>query len=102
MEKHLTGFTNIQKLDPEIFVDLKYATTDNFTGQIIYDFTTAIARTGTAISWLKLVNLSKQKGTALKFGMPTVQSQPKSVSLKSTLTQISWQNLIQISVIKKV
>ena len=99
MEKHLTGFTNIQKLDPEIFVDLKYATTDNFTGQIIYDFTTAIARTGTAH---KLVNLSKQKGTALKFGMPTVQSQPKGVSLKSTLTQISWQNLIQISVIKKV
>ena len=100
MEKHLTGFTNIQKLDPEIFVDLKYAT-------ILLDKSSMISlRRSLAleqpISWLKLVNLSKQKGTALKFGMPTVQSQPKSVSLKSTLTQISWQNLIQISVIKKV
>ena len=54
------------------------------------------------ISWLKLVNLSRQKGIALKSGTPTVQFQPKSVSLRSTLTQISWQNLIQISVIKKV
>lgn len=43
-----TGFTNIQKLDPSIIVDLRYATTNNFTKQVIYDFTTAIARTGTA------------------------------------------------------
>lgn len=48
MEKELTGFTNIQKLDPEIIVDLKYATPDNFTGKVVYDFQTAIARTGTA------------------------------------------------------
>lgn len=43
-----TGFMNIQDADPDIIVDLKYATTDNFTGKVIYDFTTAIARTGTA------------------------------------------------------
>ena len=40
MDKKLTGFTNIQKLDPDIIVDLKYATEDNFTGKVIYDFTT--------------------------------------------------------------
>jgi D-alanyl-D-alanine dipeptidase len=43
-----TGFTNIQALDSSIIVDLRYATTNNFTNKIIYDFTTAIARTGTA------------------------------------------------------
>ncbi len=41
------GFLNVQSLDPEIFVDLRYATENNFTGKKIYDFTTAIARTGT-------------------------------------------------------
>jgi len=30
------GFVDIQKLDPTILVDLKYATDDNFTGQVIY------------------------------------------------------------------
>ncbi|WEV39708.1 M15 family metallopeptidase [Lactobacillus sp. ESL0684] len=42
------GFLNIQKVDSNIIVDLKYATPDNFTGHKIYDFTTAIARAGTA------------------------------------------------------
>ncbi|WP_334329397.1 M15 family metallopeptidase [Companilactobacillus sp. HBUAS59699] len=48
MPQQKTGFTNIQMLDPSIIVDLRYATTNNFTGKVIYDFTTAIARTGTA------------------------------------------------------
>ncbi|KRM74979.1 M15 family metallopeptidase [Secundilactobacillus collinoides] len=42
------GFSNLQAIDDSIIVDLKYATTDNFTGQVIYDFQTAVARTGTA------------------------------------------------------
>ncbi|WP_409021478.1 M15 family metallopeptidase [Dellaglioa sp. P0083] len=42
------GFTNIKDIDSNIIVDLRYATKDNFTNQIIYDFSTAIARTGTA------------------------------------------------------
>lgn len=101
MEKHLTGFTNIQKLDPEILVDLKYATPDNFTGQVIYDFTTAIARTGTAHKLAKASELVKAQGYRLKVWVLTAPSQPKSDSLKSTLTPILWLNLIQISVIKK-
>ncbi|AVK61969.1 D-alanyl-D-alanine dipeptidase [Lactobacillus sp. CBA3605] len=48
MSPELTGFTNLQKLDPNIVVDLRYATPNNFTHQVIYDFTTAITRTGTA------------------------------------------------------
>ena len=43
-----TGFCNVLSLDPTLLVDLRYATPHNFTGQVIYDFTTAIARVGTA------------------------------------------------------
>ena len=32
-----TGFTNVQALDPGILVDLRYATTNNFTHQVVYD-----------------------------------------------------------------
>ncbi|MEI3155842.1 MAG: hypothetical protein V8S95_12665 [Odoribacter sp.] len=30
------GLVNIQDINPNIQVDLKYATTDNFTGKIVY------------------------------------------------------------------
>lgn len=66
MDKRLTGFTNIQKLDPDIIVDLKYATEDNFTGKVIYDFTTAIARTGTAYKLAKASAIVKKQGYRLK------------------------------------
>lgn len=54
MDAELTGFTNVQKLDPDIIVDLRYATTNNFTGKVVYDFSTAIARTGTALSLIHI------------------------------------------------
>lgn len=66
MDQALTGFTNIQHLDPEIIVDLRYATTNNFTHQVIYDFTTAIVRTGTAHKLAKASALVKQQGYRLK------------------------------------
>lgn len=66
MDKRLTGFTNIQKLDPDIIVDLKYATEDNFTGKVIYDFTTAIVRTGTAYKLAKASTIVKKQGYRLK------------------------------------
>ena len=55
-------FIDIQQLDPEIYVDLKYATKDNFTKQIIYDFTTAIARTQTAEKLAVASELVKKSG----------------------------------------
>lgn len=61
-----TGFTNIQALDPTILVDLRYATTDNFTHQVVYDFTTAIARTGTAEKLAAANALLKPQGYRLK------------------------------------
>lgn len=61
-----TGFTNIQKLDPEILVELRYATPNNFTHQVIYDFTTAIVRTGTAHKLAHASKLVKAQGFRLK------------------------------------
>ncbi|EQM55089.1 D-alanyl-D-alanine dipeptidase [Lactiplantibacillus plantarum EGD-AQ4] len=66
MEQALTGFTNVQRLDPDILVDLRYATTDNFTHQVIYDFTTAIVRTGTAQKLAQASAIVKQEGYRLK------------------------------------
>ncbi|QMU08419.1 M15 family metallopeptidase [Levilactobacillus suantsaii] len=61
-----TGFSNIQALDPTILVDLRYATTNNFTGQVIYDFTTAIARTGTAEKLARASASLRDQGYRLK------------------------------------
>lgn len=59
-------FINLQKIDPSIIVDLKYATPDNFTGQTIYDFTTAIARVGTAQKLGIAAQLFKAQGYRIK------------------------------------
>ena len=59
-------FINVQSLDPEIFVDLKYATIDNFTGQIIYDFTNAIARSQTAKKLAVASSIVKKADLRLK------------------------------------
>ncbi|QOP53439.1 M15 family metallopeptidase [Levilactobacillus brevis] len=61
-----TGFTNVQALDPGILVDLRYATTNNFTHQVVYDFTTTIARTGTAKKLAAASAALRQQGYRLK------------------------------------
>ena len=66
MQPELTGFTNVQALDPDIIVDLRYATTNNFTKQVVYDFTTAITRTGTAQKLARASALVKAQGFRLK------------------------------------
>ncbi|VDG24349.1 M15 family metallopeptidase [Lactiplantibacillus mudanjiangensis] len=66
LPKDLTGFTNVQTLDPMILVDLRYATTNNFTHQVIYDFTTAIVRTGTAQKLAQASALVQAQGYRLK------------------------------------
>jgi len=66
MSKINDGFTNVQALDASIIVDLRYATTNNFTGQIIYDFTTAIARTKTAQKLAKANRTLRNQGYRIK------------------------------------
>lgn len=49
---------------PGIFIDLKYATTDNFTGQVIYDSDEAYLRYGTVKKLLCAQNELSGRGLA--------------------------------------
>lgn len=51
---------------PEIRQDLRYATTDNFTGQRIYDFTDVYLRYGTVKKLAKVCEELAQQGLGLK------------------------------------
>lgn len=44
MQTQLSDFVNLQTLTEDLIIELAYATPNNFTGQVVYDFTTAIAR----------------------------------------------------------
>ena len=51
---------------PGIFVELKYATTDNFTGHVIYDFTEAQLRYGTVKKLAAAQDFFESQGLSLK------------------------------------
>ncbi len=51
---------------PGIFVDLKYATEDNFTGKVIYDFTNARLRYGTVRKLAAVQAALLEQGYSLK------------------------------------
>ena len=46
-EPEAESFIRVVDCIPDILVDLRYATADNFTGEVIYDFTDAYLRYGT-------------------------------------------------------
>lgn len=50
---------------PDIRVDLKYATDDNFTGQVIYDFSDAWLRYGTVLKLEAAQKAAKEHGMTL-------------------------------------
>ena len=51
---------------PGIFVELKYATADNFIGQVIYDFTDAWLRFGTVEKLMRIQESLRAQGYSLK------------------------------------
>lgn len=51
---------------PDIVVDLKYATTDNFTGQVIYEFSDAYLRYGTVKKLAAVQEALRSQGLCLK------------------------------------
>ena len=59
------ALVNVQDYIPSVFVDLRYATTNNFTGQVIYDFTTAQLRCGTVKKLALAADALAQQGYAL-------------------------------------
>lgn len=59
-------FVLVRDYIPDIVIDLKYATTDNFTGQVIYESDEAYLRYGTVKKLILVQEELKQKGLSLK------------------------------------
>lgn len=51
---------------PGVYIDLKYASEDNFTGQVVYDFTNARLRYGTVQKLARVQETLAEQGYSLK------------------------------------
>ena len=60
------GFSNLSKLDPTIRLDIRYATTNNFTKAKIYGCPVCLLRPEAADAIVKAHNALKKKGFGLK------------------------------------
>jgi len=65
-EPDVNDYVKVCDYIPDIVVDLKYATEDNFTGQVIYDFHEAYLRYGTVLKLMKVQEQLKEQGYGLK------------------------------------
>ena len=61
-----TDFVEIQQIIPSVELDMKYATTDNFTHTRLYDDSKALLRQGTAEKLKKVADEVEKKGFRLK------------------------------------
>ena len=61
-----TDFVRVSDYIPDILVELKYSTDDNFTGQTIYDFQDVFLRYGTVMKLKAAAEEAKQLGLKLK------------------------------------
>lgn len=59
-------FVNVLDYIPDLVVDLKYATPDNFTGQTIYKSTEVYLRFGTVLKLMKVQEELRSQGMLLK------------------------------------
>ncbi|WP_312038953.1 M15 family metallopeptidase [Desulfosporosinus shakirovi] len=64
--KQKTDFVDVQQIIPNIELDIKYATIDNFTHSKLYDSSQALLRQGTAEKLKKVANEVGEKGYRLK------------------------------------
>ena len=61
-----TDFVKVSDYIPDIVVDLRYATADNFTGQVIYDFSQPYLRYGTVKKLMQVQAQLEEAGYCLK------------------------------------
>ena len=59
-------FVNIMDIDERIMVDLKYATADNFTGEVVYESDECLLRRGTAEKLKSANDLCKKDDYTIK------------------------------------
>lgn len=61
-----SDFVKVTDYIPDIVVDLKYATTDNFTGTRVYEFNDLYLRYGTVLKLMDIQKELRQQGLLLK------------------------------------
>ena len=61
-----TDFVDVRMYIPDIYVDLRYATDNNFTGEQIYYFEEAYLRYSTVMKLQKICQILKEEGYCLK------------------------------------
>lgn len=61
-----SDMVNVIDYIPSIYIELKYATEDNFTGSVIYDFTDAFLRYGTVKKLAQVQENLSEQGFSLK------------------------------------
>ena len=61
-----SDIVRIRDYIPEAVVDFKYATDQNFTGKVIYDFSEAYTRYGTVLKLMQAQKLLAEKGYFIK------------------------------------
>ena len=81
-----TDFVKITDYIPDIVVDLKYATADNFTGTVIYDFKDAYLRYGT----VKKLAVAQEKFKAMGYYIK-IWDAYRPFAAQEKLWQV-WQN----------
>lgn len=59
-------FVNVQEYIPDVHVELRYATMDNFVGQVIYDSTDVYLRYGTVVKLMEVQQALRLQGLSLK------------------------------------
>lgn len=64
--KEIDGFVLLASMDKDIVIDLKYATSDNFTKKIIYPNNICVLRESTAIKLVNANNQLKKLGYRIK------------------------------------
>lgn len=65
-EPQPTDFVDVRLYIPELFVELRYATENNFTGEKIYNFQEAYLRYSTVLKLQKVCEILKEEGYYLK------------------------------------
>lgn len=70
-EPPVTAYSNntlvlVKDYIPDIVVELRYAVTNNFTGQVVYDFDDAYLRYGTVKKLMKVQEALREQGLSLK------------------------------------
>ncbi len=100
-DKKTQGYINVHDVDPDIIVDLKYATTDNFTHQVVYDFDQAISRIDTVHKLAKASKDLKSQGYRIKIWDAYRPTYAQKRLFEVYPTQSGLPNRIQTSVTKK-